>query len=258
MNVPIATASGGQKKRPQPRKPNFLVFDNFIDNQGSATLQSIPVEHLSLNAAESVESVPRKEVFPLSHPCTIQHEFAFLPSSPSEASLIAVNSTEDQQLLDLKRKDLSIKQSTIIPLPPSAFKLKHTNSSEHFPLQTDKPTKQQKLSSEEILQTDKQTKLQEDFQDQVSQSIKHQQSISELTAIDIQLKNLTLNQEILCIKNFLKKYHSIKETLRYVCVLSNLRFGKCSCRIIEDKIKHLKTTENSPRGTLKQVSIFNY
>ena len=178
-----------------------------------------------MNATESVESVPRKEVFPLSHPSIIQHKFAFLPSSPSEASLIAVNSTEDQQLLDLctKRKDLSrhsFKQSAIIPLPPSAFELKHTNSSEHFPLQTDKPAKQQKLSSEEILKNDQPIKQQKEFQDQVSQSVKHEQSISELSAIDIQLKNLTLNQEILCIKRFLERYHSVKEKLRYVCVLS--------------------------------------
>ena len=226
FNIPTTTATAAQKRRPQPRKPNFLASNNnFIDDQRSAVLQSITVEHSSLNAAESVESVPWKQVFPLSHPSTIQdEEFTFLPSSPSEASLVAVNSSEDQQLLSvcMKRKDLStlsLKQPTIVPLPPSAFELKHPDSSKQSPeksVQTDKQVKQQKLSLEEMSLADKQMKQQKKFTDEESQTVKQQQSFSELTGADVKLKNLTLNQEILYIQKFLKKYYSIKEKLRYL------------------------------------------
>ena len=227
FNISITTPTAAHKKRPQPRKPNFLASNNSIDDQSSAVLQNIGVEHSSLNATESIESVPRKQVFPLSHPNTIQHEeFTFPPSSPSEASLVAVNSSEDQQLLDvpvcIKRKDvskLSLKQPTIVPLPPSAFEFKHPDSSKQSsekPVQTDKQVKQQKVSLEEVSLADKQMKQQKGFPSQESQILKQQPSISELTGVDVKLKNLTLNQEILYIKRFLKKYYSLKEKLRYI------------------------------------------
>ena len=216
FNIPISTATAAQKKRPQPRKPNFLASNNSIDDQSSAVLQGIAIEHSSSNAAESVESVPRKQVFPLSHPSTIQHEdFTFLPSSPSEASLIAVNSSEDQQLLDVcaKRRDLSklsLRQPTIVPLPPSAFEFKHPDSSKWSHKKPDLQLKQHEVSLEEMSVTDKQMKRQKELPSTVS--------CSELTGVDVKLKNLTLNQEILYIKKFLKKYYSIKEKLRYVCI----------------------------------------
>lgn len=203
FNIPITTATAAPKKRPQPRKPNFLASNISIDDQSSPVLQSIAVEHSSLNAAESVDSVPRNQVFPLPHPNTIQHEdFTFLPSSPSETSLKAVNSSEDQQL----------RQPTIVPLPPSAFEFKHPDSSKWShkkPVQTDLQLKQREVSLEE-LSADKQMKRQKEFPSEVS--------CSELTGVDVKLKNLTLNQEILYIRKFLKKYCSIKEKLRYMCV----------------------------------------
>lgn len=166
------------------------------------TLTDFAVEQSSLNTAESF---PRGQVFPLSHPsATRDEELTILPSSPSEASLIAVNTCEQQQLLDMcmKRKtasEPSLKQPNVILLPPSAYEVKSTDASKWSPkksLQTKMEVKQQKQFSKEILQTDE------------------QQSISELTGIDVKPKDLTLHQEILYIKKFLKKYYSIKEKLR--------------------------------------------
>ena len=174
-----------QKRRPQPRKPNFLLSHDLNDSQSNTVLQGIAVEH------SVTESVPRKQVFPLSHTNTIEdEEFNFLPTSASEASVIAVNTNEDQQLLDvcMSREDfsmLSIKQPKLVPLPPSAFKVKHPDAVKQLPRKTSQTDKQLKQSSSEALQTDK-------------------------------LKNLALQQEVIYIKKFLKKYYSIKEKLRYV------------------------------------------
>ena len=171
---------------------------NFIGDQSNTNLEGITVE-------QSAESVPREQVFPFSHPnITQDEEFSFLPSSASEASLIAVNTCEDQQLLDLcmKRKassDVSLKQPKVVPLPPSAFEFKQPDSSKWSPSrlsQNDIQVKQQKVSSEEMLQTDK------------------PQSINELVGFDVKPKNLTLHQEILYITKFLRKYYSVKEKLR--------------------------------------------
>ena len=255
FNTPISTATtAAQKKRPQPRKPNFLASNNFIDNQSNEVLQGIAVEQSSLNAAESTESVPRKQVFPLSNSFIQHEEFTFLPSSPSEASLIAVNSSEDQPLLDVctKRRDLSklsLKQPAIVPLPPSAFESKHPDSSKHSyekSVQADLQLKQHKISQDKFSLADKQMKQQKEFPSEVS--------CSELTGMDVKLKNLTLNQEILYIKKFLNKYYSIKEKLRYMCACMIAECSCTICRIIEDRIKNLKVAENSPHDTLKQVS----
>lgn len=225
FNIPITTGTTAQKRRPQPRKPNFLVSKNFIDDQSGMTLTDFAVEQSSLNAAESL---PRGQVFPLSHPsATRDEELTIIPSSPSEASLIAVNTCEQQQLLDvcMKRKtasEPSLKQPNVVLLPPSAYEVKNTDASKWSPKkssQTKMEVKQQKQFSKEILQTDE------------------QQSISELTGIDGKPKDLTLHQEILYIKKFLKKYYSIKEKLR----------------IIEDKIKHVKAAGGSPYSTLQQL-----
>lgn len=181
-----------------------MASSDFTDDQSGTTLEGIAVKQSPLLVAESV---PRKQVFPLSHPrATQDEEFTFLPSSPSEASLVAVNTCEDQQLLDkcMKRKassELSLKQPKMVPLPPSAFEMKHTNASERSPrkpLQTDIPVKQQKQPFEELLQTDK------------------QQNINDLIEVDVKPKNMTLHQEVIYIKKFLKKYYSIKEKLRYI------------------------------------------
>lgn len=159
------------------------------------------MEHSFLNVAESI---PRKQVFPLSHPSTTQNEeYNFLPSSASEASLIAVNTCKDQQLLDqCVNRDfskLSLKQPKIAPLPPSAFEYVHPNAPREFPRETSQTDMQHQQYTNEITQTDKQ-----------------QQSVSELMSRGVKLKDLTLQEEILHIKNFLKKYYSIKEKLRYI------------------------------------------
>jgi len=188
-----------QKRRPQPRKPNFLLSHDLNDSQSNTVLQGIAVEH------SVTESVPRKQVFPLSHTNTIEdEEFNFLPTSASEASVIAVNTNEDQQLLDvcMSREDfsmLSIKQPKLVPLPPSAFKVKHPDAVKQLPRKTSQTDKQLKQSSSEALQTDRQ-----------------QENIGKLTGSSIKLKNLALQQEVIYIKKFLKKYYSIKEKLRYV------------------------------------------
>lgn len=198
FNIPFtAGTTATQKRRPQPRKPDFLASINSIGDQSTATLEGITVE-------QSAESVPREQVFPLSHPnVTRDEDISFLPSSASEASLIAVNTYEDQQLLDIcmKRKassDASLKLPKVVPLPPSAFEFKHPDASKWSPCISSHNDKQQKQSSEEMLQTDK------------------PQSISELTGFDVKPKNMTLHQEVLYITRFLKKYYSVKEKLRYI------------------------------------------
>ena len=183
FNLPVSA----KKTRPQPRKPNFL---------GNVEDGKIPsVIHSTVMDQSNIESVPRQHVLPMSYPTTQDEMFAFLPSSASETSVMAVNTEEERQLLDkftCKNSCLPLKQPSFIPLPPSAFEAplppaafeaKHVNTSEQ--LSMDEPP----------------SEYQDNF----------------MTA-DRQLKP-ALQQEIFHIRKFLKKYHSIQEKLRSVIAI---------------------------------------
>jgi len=180
FNFPVST----KKTRPQPRKPNFL--GHVKDAKIPSVIQSTVIE-------SNTESIPRQHVLPMSYPTNQDDMPAFLTSSASETSVIAVNTEEDKQLLEKFTNEnpcLSSKQPSFVPLPPSAFeaplppaafKIKHVNRSEHLPM--DEPPSE--------------------YQDNV---------IS-----DIQLQP-ALQQEIFHIRKFLKMYRSIQEKLRFVVV----------------------------------------